>query len=158
MTQAEFAGRIVAMPDTLYRVSCPILPQLCDREDAVQSAIEKALRKRALLRSDHALEAWMTRILINECYSLLRRRKRETLFDDIPPQRETAQDAHPDIYQLFTSLEEKYRLPMVLYYVEGYTVEECARMLRMGKNTLKSRLHRGRQLLRQNIDLEEVRL
>ena len=46
---------------------------------------------------------------------------------------------------------------MVLYYVEGYTVEECARMLQLGKNTLKSRLHRGRQLLRQNIDLEEVR-
>lgn len=157
MTQAEFAGRVVAMQDTLYRVSCTILPQLCDREDAVQSAIEKALRKRTLLRNDAAMEAWLIRILMNECYQLLRRRKRETLFDDIPSLRETAQDARPDIYQLFTSLEEKYRLPMVLYYVEGYTVEECARMLRLGKNTLKSRLHRGRQLLRQNIDLEEVR-
>ena len=158
MTQAEFTGRTVAMQDTLYRVSCTILPQLCDREDAVQSAIEKALRKRLLLRNEDALEAWLTRILINECYQLLRRRKRETLYDDLPPQRETAPDALPDIYQLFTSLEEKYRLPMVLYYVEGYTVEECARMLRLGQNTLKSRLHRGRQLLRQNIDLEEVRL
>ena len=158
MTQAEFSGHIVAMQDTLYRVSCTILPQLCDREDAVQSAIEKALRKRLLLRNDDALEAWITRILINECYQLLRRRKRETLYDDIPPQRETAPDALPDVYQLFTSLEEKYRLPMVLYYVEGYSVEECARMLRLGKNTLKSRLHRGRQLLRQNIALEEVRL
>lgn len=156
MTQAEFARRTVAMQDTLYRVSCTILPQLCDREDAVQSAIEKALRKRLLLRKDDALEAWLTRILINECYALLRRRKHETLYDDIP-QRETAPDARPDIYELFTSLEEKYRLPMVLYYVEGYTVEECARMLQLGKNTLKSRLHRGRQLLRQNIDLEEVR-
>ena len=35
MTQAEFDGRVVAMQDTLYRVSCTILPQLCDREDAV---------------------------------------------------------------------------------------------------------------------------
>lgn len=156
MTQAEFARRTVAMQDTLYRVSCTILPQLCDREDAVQSAIEKALRKRLLLRNEDALEAWLTRILINECYALLRRRKCETLYDDIP-QRETAPDARPDIYELFTSLEEKYRLPMVLYYVEGYTVEECTRMLQLGKNTLKSRLHRGRQLLRQNIDLEEVR-
>ena len=156
MTQSEFAGRVVAMQDTLYRVSCTILPQLCDREDAVQSAIEKALRKKMLLRNDNALEAWLTRILINECYALLRRRKRETLCDDVP-QRETAMDACPDLYQLFTSLEEKYRLPMVLYYVEGYSVEETAKMLRLGKNTLKSRLHRGRQLLRSNIDLEEVR-
>lgn len=157
MTQAEFAGRVVAMQDTLYRVSCTILPQLCDREDAVQSAIEKALRKRRLLRNDASLEAWLTRILINECYTLLRRRKRETLFDTLPPQRETAVDARPDVYQLFTSLEETYRLPMVLYYVEGYSVEECARMLHLGKNTLKSRLHRGRQQLRNSIDLEEVR-
>jgi len=155
MTQAEFADRVVAMQDTLYRVSCTILPQLCDREDAVQSAIEKALRKRLLLRNDSALEAWLTRVLINECYALLRRKKRETLFDDIP-QRETGPDARPDIYQLFTSLEDKYRLPMVLYYVEGYAVEETAKMLGLGKNTLKSRLHRGRQLLRDTIDLEEV--
>lgn len=41
MTQAEFVRRVVAMEDTLYRVSTTILPQLCDRQDAVQSAIEK---------------------------------------------------------------------------------------------------------------------
>ena len=49
MTQAEFVRRVVAMEDTLYRVSTTILPQLCDRQDAVQSAIEKALRKQEKL-------------------------------------------------------------------------------------------------------------
>lgn len=38
MTQEEFARRIVDMQDTLYRVATTILPQLCDREDAVQAA------------------------------------------------------------------------------------------------------------------------
>lgn len=46
MTEAAFAARVIAMQDTLYRVSTTILPRLCDREDAVQSAIEKALRRR----------------------------------------------------------------------------------------------------------------
>ena len=155
MTQAEFNARVVAMQDTLYRVSSTLLPQLCDREDAVQGAIEKAIRKRHSLRKDSALEAWLTRILINECYSLLRRRKRELLFDDVP-EREVAQDANPDLYQLFTSLEETYRLPMVLHYVEGYTVEEICRMLRMPKSTLKSRLYRGKQMLRKALEKEEV--
>ncbi len=50
MTDAEFAARVIAMQDTLYRVSTTILPRLCDREDAVQSAIEKALRRRGRLR------------------------------------------------------------------------------------------------------------
>ena len=57
MTQAEFVRRVVAMEDTLYRVSTTILPQLCDRQDAVQSAIEKALRKQEKLRDPNALEA-----------------------------------------------------------------------------------------------------
>ena len=155
MTQAEFGRRVVAMQDTLYRVSTTLLPQLCDREDAVQSAIEKALRKREHLRDPDALAPWLTRILINECYALLRRRKHETLMDELT-QRQVEADARPDIYQLFTSLEEKYRLPMVLYYVEGYCVKEIGSILRLPQGTVKSRLHRGRRLLRDSLALEEV--
>ena len=157
MTQEEFAGRIVTMQDTLYRVSTTILPQLCDREDAVQEAIVKAWQKQSKLRDDRAMRAWVIRILINECYTLLRRRKREVASDTLP-QRETAPDALPDLYQMFTSLDEKYRLPMVLYYVEGYSVEETARMLGLPQGTLKSRLHRGRSLLKDTLDMEEARV
>lgn len=157
MTQEEFARRIVAMQDTLYRVSTTILPQLCDREDAVQGAIEKAWRKQRRLRDDRAMRAWVIRILINECYTLLRRRKWEMPSDTLP-EREVALDASPDLYQYFTSLDELYRLPLVLHYVEGYSVEECAHMLAMPQGTLKSRLHRGRLLLRDMPEMEEVRV
>jgi RNA polymerase sigma-70 factor, ECF subfamily len=156
MTQEEFADRIVAMQDTLYRVSTTILPQLCDREDAVQGAIEIAWRKQGRLRDDKAMRAWVIRILINECFALLRHR-RETPSDTLP-EWETAPDALPDLYQLFTSVAEKYRLPMVLYYVEGYSVEETAGMLRLPQGTLKSLLHRGRLLLKDSLELEEVRV
>ncbi len=155
MTQAEFTGRVLAMQDRLYRVSTTILPQLCDREDAVQSAIEKAFWKRDRLRDERALEGWLVRILINECYAILRRRKRETLFD-APPERETMPDAQPDVYRLFTALEEKYRLPMVLHYVEGYGVEDVAFLLHLPKGTVKSRLHRARTMLRDRLALEEL--
>ena len=63
MTEAEFAGRVIAMQDALYRVSTTILPRLCDREDAVQSAIEKALRKRGRLRDEAALIAALVLLL-----------------------------------------------------------------------------------------------
>ena len=154
MTQEEFSNRIIAMQDTLYRVSTTILPQLCDREDAVQAAIEKAWDKQGTLRDDRMLRAWVIRILIHECSALLRRRKRESPVE-VLPERETEPDALRDLYRLFTSLEEKYRLPMVLFYVEGYSVEEIARMLRMPQGTLKSRLHRGRLLLRDTLNGEE---
>lgn len=147
MEQAEFSERILAMQDTLYRVATTILPRLCDREDAVQEALETAWRMRGKLRDDGALRAWVVRILINRCYALLRKRRREQLSDD-PAAREVAPDATPDLYRMFTSLEEKYRLPMVLRYVEGYDMADIARMLRMPQGTLKSRLFRGRALLR----------
>lgn len=98
----------------------------------------------------------MVRILINECYALLRRSKREIPSETLP-ERETAPDAQADVYQLFTSLDKKYRLPMVLYYVEGYTIQEISRILRLPQGTIKSQLHRGRMMLRNNLTLEEAR-
>ena len=146
MDRQELGQRIVDWTPLLYHVACGLLSGESDREDAVQSAIEKALRRRGRLRDAAALEKWLTRILINECYTIHRRRRREVLCGD-PAARETAPDADTDLYRLFTSLPEAYRLPMVLHYVEGYAVSEVADMLRLGVNTVKSRLLRGRRLL-----------
>lgn len=76
MTQTEFTQRVLAMQDRLYRVSCTLLRCEADREDAVQSALEKAWRGRFLLRQEQYMETWLTRILINECYAIMRRSRR----------------------------------------------------------------------------------
>ena len=77
MTNERFAQEIVALTDTLYRVSYSILPEKCDREDAVQSCLEKAWKRRRALREERYLKTWLVRILINECYDIHRRRARE---------------------------------------------------------------------------------
>ena len=84
MTNEDFAARVMAMQGTLYRVSCALLRDHADREDAVQSAIEKAWRKLGTLREESRLQAWLVRILINECYAILRRQTRETPVDVLP--------------------------------------------------------------------------
>lgn len=155
MTQAEFAERIVDMQATLYRVSTSLLPQMADREDAVQQCILKAWQARGRLRSDAAMRAWVVRILINECYAILRGRKRETLTDTLP-EREVMPDANEDLYRLFTAMPEKYRLPMILHYVEGYPVRDVATMLRLPQGTVKTRLRRGRMQLKEAMRAEEV--
>ncbi len=155
MTNEEFASRIVAMQGTLYRVTCAILREHADREDAVQSAIEKAWRKQSLLRDESRLKAWMVRILVNECYQILRRQKRETPVEQIPdsPAPETAD---PNLYRFFTALPDTLRLTMVLHYVEGYDVKEIARIQRIPAGTVKSRLMRGREKMKQNSYVKEV--
>ena len=151
MTQAEFAGRVVAMQDTLYRVSCTILPQLCDREDAVQSAIEKALRKRMLLRNDSAMEAWLTRILINECRRLIHKKP---LVTEIPESLPAPKAENPGLGKAIGSLKMDLRLPVILYYIEGYSVKETAGIMRITQSSVKSRLMRARKKLEEALKKE----
>ncbi|MBQ8313844.1 MAG: RNA polymerase sigma factor [Clostridia bacterium] len=155
MTHEEFARRIVAMQGTLYRVSCTLLPQLCDREDAVQSAIEKAWCKQATLKDESRLQAWMIRILINECHAIHRSRRREIPMD-ILPDTPAPPGADPDLYRFFTALPDKLRLPMVLFYLEGHEIKDIAAILHLPTGTIKSRLARGREMMRRNKAFEEV--
>lgn len=156
MTNEEFAARVVAMQGTLYRVSCSILRQECDREDAVQSAIERAWRSQRALRDDAKMEGWLTRILINECYTILRRGKRELPVEAVPDSP-APPTADPDLYRFFTGLPEKLRLPMVLHYVEGMDLKEVAQVMRLPLGTVKTRLKRGRERMKEDPNfLEEM--
>ena len=151
MTRDEFAQRITEMTPTLYRVSCSYLRQGCDREDAVQETLRKAWEKRASLRDERFLQTWVIRILINECRSLCRRASRVVPAEEI---RAVHSDVRP-LQEALLALEEKYRLPILLHYIEGCSVEETAHMLRIPQGTVKSRLSRGRAKLRMLLD-EEV--
>ena len=153
MDKEAFGTRVMAMRDTLYRVSATLLRREADREDAVSEAIAKALVKLPGLRHPEAFESWMIRILINECYNTIRRNKREIAVDEVPDVYFAPEDSR-ELYRAFQGLEEKYRLPMVLHYVEGYNVDEVARMLRRPEGTIKSQLMRGRKMLRQALDGE----
>lgn len=155
MTHEAFAERIIAMQARLYRISASLLHQEADREDAVQSCIEKAWRKLSHLRQESSVEPWVTRILINECYSILRRQKRFIPVDTVPDSP-APPDADPDLYRFFSGLPEKLRLTMVLHYVEGLDVKEIAAILRLSEGTIKSRLSRGREKMRQDEYFKEV--
>ena len=84
MTQEKFSRQVMAMQPTLYRLSCSLLRCEADREDAVQSAIEKAWRNRFFLRRAEGFRPWLTRILVNECYTLMRTSARRLPADSLP--------------------------------------------------------------------------
>ena len=154
MTSEEFAERIVGMTQTLYRMCYALLAQPCDREDAVQACLEKAWRKRASLRDERYLQTWVIRILINECHDIQRRSRRESAVETLP-EREAPPGADPELHDALLRLEPKWRVPIVLHYMEGYSVEEIARMLRLPRGTVKTRMLRARRALREMLS-EEV--
>lgn len=155
MTREIFAEKIVLLRKTLYYVSYSMLPNPADQEDAVHECIQKGLQKCHTLKDDRALKAWITRILINECYNLLRKKKREFPAADIPVVTPTLEDT--SLFDAISSLDEKLRLPVVLHYIEGYTTKEISNILRSPEGTVKSRLVQARRALRKVLeDQEEI--
>ena len=154
MDEKEFAARIWAMRQTLFRICFSQLPSTQDREDAVQEALARAWRKRGQLREEGYLQTWLVRILLNVCHDMQRRGQRmvPTAEIELP-----VQDTSPDsaLREALLALPEKYRLPILLYYLEGYPLRQVAQMLRIPENTVKTRLSRGRQQLKERLH-EEV--
>lgn len=156
MTSDEFAGRIVEMTQTLYRVTFTQLSQGCDREDAVQECLRKAWEKRDKLKDDRFFQTWLIRILLNECHNIQKKRKRNVLVESMPEEPAHHQSTEElALRNALMQLAEPLRTPLLLHYIEGYQTDEVARILRIPQGTVKSRMARGRKAL-QSILSEEV--
>ena len=108
MTAEEFTVQIMDMKKTLYHVSCGILRSEADREDAVQECICKAWEKRDSLKSAGAFRAWVTRILINECYDICRRGSKIILLDEMP-EAVAPESGDRELRDAVMGLDEIYR-------------------------------------------------
>lgn len=155
--QVDYATRIEAMERTLYRVSRTLLSCDADCQDAVQEAIIKGYTRLHQLRNPQFFNTWMVRILINECYSILRTHKR------VMPVEEVLTGAtydmpgfDPDVHDALMALDDNCRTAIVLFYIEGYSVAEIARIAAVPQGTIKSRLSRGRNKLRVTLTAKEA--
>ena len=156
MNSSEFSERVLGMEPVLYRVAYGLLLNRTDCADAVQEALLRAWEKRNTLRDESLFRTWLTRILINECYSLLRRRRHAVPLDEVP-EPVAPPDADPVLHDAIARLDKNLRLPVVLHYMEGYSVSEVAAMLRLPAGTVKTRLFKARKILRlQLIDEDQI--
>lgn len=170
MTNEQFAQIVLDSTDSLYRISKGMLQNDSDCEEAVWEAVGIGFSRLSTLRHDEFAKTWLTRILINECYRVLRERKRRA---DMPVESAAgggensgwlrgAQGAeagaagiggkYADLYEALALLEDKYRVPIVLFYLEGYSVREIAGILQSTDGTVRSWLFRGRNYLRKILE------
>ena len=147
MTKAEFVQRVRQMERRLYRVSRTILSRNADCEDAVQESLLKAWTRLDTLREEQYFETWLVRILINECHAIQRRSARVLPMESLP-EPASADDSDHALREAVMALPEKLRMPVMLHYMEGYDSKEIARILRIPAGTVRTRLMRARNLLR----------
>ncbi|UZQ52301.1 RNA polymerase sigma factor [Clostridium kluyveri] len=155
MNKDTFINNVLKANSTLYHVSKSILTHEQDCEDAVQGAILKAYNKLGTLKKERYFRTWLIRILINECYSLKRKEYSQVSYEEyFESAKADDKKDYSGLYLAINNLPERIRITIVLYYVEGYTVEEIKRILKIPAGTVKSRLAKGRKLLK--IKLEHM--
>lgn len=130
----------------MYRTAIAILMNEEDAADALQDTILSCWEKLDTLKKPEYFKTWMTRILINHCYDIIRNHK---VYENIELYEELSKcdEYNLELKEAYASVDERYRLPMELYYSQGFKVREIAEILSLPQNTVKTRLSRGRKQL-----------
>lgn len=136
----------------MYRVAKTLLRSDADCADAIQEAIVKAFSGLHTLRRDSYAKTWLVRIVINECYTIMRKEKRVVSIEDYTPEEEAESTRdYSDLYEAVSRLPKEQRLSVALYYMEGYSVKEIAGLMETSESAVKSRLARARARLKQEL-------
>ena len=132
----------------MYRTAIAILMNEEDAADALQDTILTCWEKLYTLKKAAYFKTWMTRILINHCYDIIRD---SAIFENIELYEEPSKcdEYNLELKEAFAAIDERYRLPMELYYSQGFKVREIAEMLSLPQNTIKTWLSRGRKQLKE---------
>lgn len=151
MTRDTFTHLVLDSEQTLYRVAMAMLKNEKDSEDAVQTAILTAFEKLGTLKNEQYFKTWLVRILINTCNKQLKASSRTVELSDGDITSGDSAGA-TEIRIAIESLPVKIRQAVVLYYIEQFSVKEIKQILKIPEGTVKSRLSKGRSLLRDYLE------
>ena len=164
----------------LYRIARSILRDAAEAEDAVQEAYLAAFRNIAGFRGGAKLSTWLARVVINECYGRLRKRKRagvvlpfdlrsegwnagereteEGAMTETPAEQPDAAASRSEVRRMLErnidALPDQFRTAFILREVEELSVDEAAACLGVPAATVRSRAFRARALLRESMARE----
>ena len=147
MTEQEYIHRADSLKEQLYRTAAIYLGSPSDAVDAVDEAFYKDFLAYKKLRQPKYFNTWLTRILINVCYSELRRRKRELAVAELPDTAQEEFDALP-LKEALRRLPKDLRDVIVLRYFTGLTLEEATQTLDIPRGTVTTRQKKALSLLR----------
>ena len=113
----------------------------------MQTAILTAFEKLGTLKQERYFKTWLVRILINVCNKQLKSAAKTTELHDTDISSDSA-EVSTEIRMAIESLPVKIRQVVVLYYIEQFSVKEIKQVLKIPEGTVKSRLSKGRELLK----------
>lgn len=158
-----FTEIILSIRNELYKIAKTRIINENDIDDIIQETMIEAYKSIKKLRNLKKLKMWVIKILINKCNKFYKRKSKkdisleETNINNIIA-RNNNEDIENDMnfYSLIRNLKYDERIVILLYYMEGYSVEEISEMIKMNKNTVKTNLYRARQKIKNEIEEKEA--
>lgn len=152
-----FTRLMKSQMQNMYKTAGAILINDEDIADAVSETILACWENIKSLKEDRFFKTWMTRILVNKCNDIIRK-KQYYLDYDMPeePYNDTGFE-NAEWKEALNTISEKYRLVMVLYYIEGFNTGDISGILDIPEGTVRSRLARGREQLAGVYGIREIK-
>ncbi|MBS5949769.1 MAG: RNA polymerase sigma factor [Clostridium sp.] len=141
----------------MYKVAKTRLTSEEDIGDAIQETILSAYKSICVLKNTSYFKTWLIKILINKCNDIISKNKKVIYVEDYYESIEN-EDSLEDkdsieenivFNETLNSLDESYKTVIVLYYVSGFNTREISEILKEKEGTIKSRLSRARQKLKE---------
>ena len=169
--EAAFRTIMQANNRRLYRLARGVLRNDAEAEDAVQEAYVRAFTHLESFRGDSSLATWLGRIVLHEALGQLRRQRPSVDVDvldhgateaqiiqfplvtaDDPEKSMAQREIRQVVEHAIDDLPEAFRIVFITRVVEGMNVDETAKILGLKPETIKTRLHRARAMLRENVE------
>ena len=129
------------------------LKNRADAEDVMQTTLLRLLEHRQPFESEEHARFWLVRVTMNECKRALRSQWRKAgNIEEYANELHFETQEHSDLFYAVMELPEKYRTAIYLYYYEDYSTDEIARLTGTPAATVRTRLRRGRELLRAGLE------
>jgi RNA polymerase sigma-70 factor (ECF subfamily) len=162
--------------EEIYREHHPKVLNLCSYllssreagEDAAHEVFLRVQKKINLYNPAYSLSTWILKIASNYCLDILRRRGTEKRLFKTDPEMPEAPSGNPtalsemitfergeNVRRALRSLAEEFRVPLVLSYYNDFSYEEIAETLDVPRNTIATRIFRGKQMLREKLMKEK---
>lgn len=150
MNETELRNAMRAHGETVYRLALCRMQNTADAEDVYQDVFLSLLRQSERNWEEGHLKAWLIRTTLNRCVDLHRFRLRRPVLslEEVAELAGGADEVQPEVWEAVAHLPEKLRIPVHLYYGEGYSTEEIADLAGIPAATVRTRLYRARERLK----------
>lgn len=150
LTDQEFSSLAQTYLDMVYRVALSCVGRPADADDVTQNTMLRLCRAKVSFESQEHARRWLIRVAVNESRRLLTApwRSRTVSLEELEATLPAQPALEREVLQAVLSLPKKYRLPLYLYYYEGYSVGEIGAILGRNSSTVQTHLARGRERLK----------